>query len=349
MGNILVKTSGDWVEPTIQGFEKEGALQKLLADHPALIPGVSAQAKTVREFQSLAGKSDIVVVDATADITLVECKLARNPEVRREVIGQLFDYAARLWRMGIDDFEAQWVTRTGKSIFDPDVGIDPELRETLAANLAERRFRLVLAVDSINEPLRTMVEYVHGITAMTIEVIAVAYEFYEHDGVQILTPRTYGEELAETKPLPAPPIPPKMWTADEYRRWLTKNEPGTVANFDDLIAKTQIIPMIWASGRGETPSGILTLQPVNGLVARPLQLATMNGKATLVLNFLSWVAARERAGADAGPVTDLKNAWLAIDELNRQMDEILTKPGARYREVSLVDLTPAGITAMVDA
>ena len=52
---------------------------------------------------------DIVVLDSNGDITLVECKLAKNPEGRREMIGQLFDYAARLWRMGLEDFEFQWL------------------------------------------------------------------------------------------------------------------------------------------------------------------------------------------------------------------------------------------------
>ena len=43
------------------------------------------------------GKADVVIVDASGDITVVECKLAANPEIRRRVVGQLLAYSSAIW------------------------------------------------------------------------------------------------------------------------------------------------------------------------------------------------------------------------------------------------------------
>jgi hypothetical protein len=68
MNGVLIRQGdGTWREPAYA------------AEHPDLIPGVSAAAKSCREFGSEVGPADIVVVDANGDLTLVECKLATNP------------------------------------------------------------------------------------------------------------------------------------------------------------------------------------------------------------------------------------------------------------------------------
>jgi hypothetical protein len=50
------------------------------------------------------GSADLVGVNSSGDITIVECKLHSNPEIRREVVGQLMAYASGLWRMTYDNF-----------------------------------------------------------------------------------------------------------------------------------------------------------------------------------------------------------------------------------------------------
>ena len=97
---------GSWSEPSTRGYVDEDALQALLAAHPDLLPGVTGDPAVCREFQSGVGPADLVVVDAEGSITLVECKLAANRQVRREVIGQVLDYASRLWRMPVEAFTA---------------------------------------------------------------------------------------------------------------------------------------------------------------------------------------------------------------------------------------------------
>lgn len=118
MVDVLVRRNQeDWREPEKTGYTDESHLQSILLEHPWLIPGVQRNARVCIEFQSGVGPSDVVAIDLENGLTLVECKLASNREVRREIIGQILDYASRFWHMSVEDFDAQWALRTGCSIF----------------------------------------------------------------------------------------------------------------------------------------------------------------------------------------------------------------------------------------
>ena len=95
-GMLIHQGSGPWLEPEVAGHALESELQELLAMHPELIPGVSPEAKICLEFQLEVGPADIVVVDVSGEVTLVECNLASNPQSRREIVGEMFDFASRL-------------------------------------------------------------------------------------------------------------------------------------------------------------------------------------------------------------------------------------------------------------
>lgn len=57
MSGILIRQGdGSWLAPADAGYALESELQEILASHPELIPGVSAAAKTCREFQGLGPK-----------------------------------------------------------------------------------------------------------------------------------------------------------------------------------------------------------------------------------------------------------------------------------------------------
>lgn len=49
-------------------------------------------------------RADLVGVDGGGRITIVECKLRANPQIRREIVGQVPAYAGAIWQMGTDDF-----------------------------------------------------------------------------------------------------------------------------------------------------------------------------------------------------------------------------------------------------
>jgi len=195
---MLVRSVGESRQaPQQVGYLGEAEMQRMLADQPSLVPGVSAQAAAAQEFQSGVGPSEVVVVDVDGSVTVVECKLASNVEVRRKIVGQVLDYVARLWRMPIADFEARWRACSG------GVGVLASLDEQAVADLTttleQGFFRLVLAVESINEDLRTIVEFLNAHTTEQVTVLALELRRASHGGFDILTPRTFGGELARAK------------------------------------------------------------------------------------------------------------------------------------------------------
>jgi hypothetical protein len=116
---LLIRKRGEsaWHAPKVTVYENERALQMLLLQSPDLLPGPRHEAMVmVDEMAVAAGYIDVVGVDPEGAITLAECKLKANPEIRRQVIGQVFAYAASRWRMSYDEFDQAFAARAHKSL-----------------------------------------------------------------------------------------------------------------------------------------------------------------------------------------------------------------------------------------
>lgn len=283
---ILIRDSaGGWREPTGSGYESEAALQVILFAHPSLIPGVGDGAVACREFQSTAGPADILVVDGEGALTVVECKLASNPQVRREVIGQVLDYASRLWQMPIDEFERLWrrADREGRSPFtelDDDEG---RIRSAVQDNLNAGRMNLVLAVDQLNDDLRRIVEFFNTITAPNTGIIVVEFKrvFDSDVGIEILIPNSYGKELVEAKSIAERTWRP-AWSATEYQEWCDANDPAGSDVIRALIARAKEVGFELVGGSAATPSLLFHLSvPGQGRVV-PIALYTSRDRGALI-------------------------------------------------------------------
>ena len=77
----------------------EAYIQALVHEHPACLPIAeidpmfSGPVAICTELNTLAGPIDNFMVTPSGLPVLVECKLWRNPEARREVVSQILDYA----------------------------------------------------------------------------------------------------------------------------------------------------------------------------------------------------------------------------------------------------------------
>lgn len=83
-----------------------------------------------------AGYLDNLFVTPTGGLVLVECKLWRNPEARRQVLAQAIDYARCLVGWGYEDLERAIATallpdgsRPNRTLWDM-VSPNPELDES---------------------------------------------------------------------------------------------------------------------------------------------------------------------------------------------------------------------------
>lgn len=203
--------SPDWLTPSPAAFAKERELQRLIADSPSLLPGVDEPTAVAEEVRVPgAGRADVVVVDAKGEITIVECKLVKNPEMRRWVIGQVFSYAAGLWKLNYQDFERGFAAR-GTALKKPFTDVpdwrEATFRNTVSQNLADGAFRLIITVDEITEKLKRTVVFLNSHTSPEVSLLALELPNVADEGMRSPVPKVYGENSAEIGAL-RPPWPP---------------------------------------------------------------------------------------------------------------------------------------------
>jgi hypothetical protein len=216
---LMVRRGEKWRPMSVQPYGNEDELQQLLHETPSLLPGVSPSAIAGRELEVPdVGFVDLMVIDVDGSITLVECKLRSNSQIRREVVGQILAYASGLWRMPYLEFEGRFARASGAAIDTiaavSDVAGDEERDETVPANVAEAlaagRFRLCIAVDEITDELRDIVEFLNTHSSEGIEVVLFEVGIVTDGDVQVLVPRTFGGESARLKETSAGPK--RRWT-----------------------------------------------------------------------------------------------------------------------------------------
>lgn len=198
----LVRRGGEkWRKPANVGYPKEAQLQRLIWETPHFIPGFSDEGSVVvREFRAGTGSVDVVCVDGDGNVAVVECKLARNSQFRKYVVGQALWYASSLWRLSYDEFDEAFRARAGQSLAESLSRVLAEewdeegFRAAISLNLEEGNFYVVVAVDEIDEELKGIIEYLNEHTLPSTRVLALELAWAQDGDVELLFPRVYGEE-----------------------------------------------------------------------------------------------------------------------------------------------------------
>lgn len=212
----LLNPDGGLVEMTEQPYATEGLLQKLLEDHPNLLASDQLEGEEPRrwllvsrelavpgeEGAAARGYLDHLFLDQNAIPTLVEVKRSSDTRIRREVVGQMLDYAANgvvYWP--VERLRDQFEERCRKEGRDPvavlteilSPGADPEeFWQTAKTNLQAGRIRLVFVADVIPVGLRRIVEFLNE-QMDPAEVLAIEIRQYVGAGRTTLVPRLVGQ------------------------------------------------------------------------------------------------------------------------------------------------------------
>jgi len=199
------------VESNAYGAETE--LQELLATSPDVIsmdeirPGAGPLVAAVREFYLPVGAIDILAFTARGDIAIIECKLAKNTQAKREVIGQILDYAAHVWDMSYEELDQSIQNMTNRSLADlvHEQSNDPEWDEEefrANVNLALDRgnFILTIAVNEINEELNRIVRYVNSAGSPAFSFAALEMRRFQKSKTEMLVPHVFGPAHTPSKP-----------------------------------------------------------------------------------------------------------------------------------------------------
>lgn len=244
----------------------EDEMQKLVASFPELISDAAGELLLIKREQSVADSLDgpgrwsidHLFVTRLGIPVLVEIKRAVDTRLRREVVGQMLEYAANAsayWQPGmlaasfaatcevlnIDSEKtlASFIGSSETSGFWDQVG----------SNLRSGRMKLFFVADVIPRELARIVEFMND--QMEADVRAVELRWYTgEDGRQTLSPRVIGETERSAASKPArrgalPPVTIDEWVAAKIAPFGEKSVKAS-SIFRDIIQR--------AGGVVETPT-----------------------------------------------------------------------------------------------
>lgn len=195
------------------GFPDEASLHALVEQAPHILPLAGGPRLVVlgREVLLGANWADLIAVEPSGRLAILEIKLAKNAEARRAVVAQVLTYAAYL--RGMDpvtlDREVLGVhlrkrgyETLAQAVADGDQegAFDAAIfGETLANSLAEGRFRLVLVLDEAPPELVRLVGYLGAVAdKLIIDLVTVAT--YSVGGSQVVVPQRVDAEREPEPP-----------------------------------------------------------------------------------------------------------------------------------------------------
>ena len=224
---IFLTSGTDLVVLTQQPYVKEDVLQRALAEHPDVIAGPttsgarSGNLLLVRREMGVPGAEgggaiwslDHLFLDADGVPVIVEVKRSSDTRIRREVVGQMLDYAAngvKYWpvemlRAAVDK-AAEEDDKTGDDLITalrPD--LDPEeFWKTVEANLGAGRIRMLFVADALPAELVRVIEFLNE-QMNPAEVLGVELR---HMSAVEASPTFPG--LSAVPPLPSPSRPSEV-------------------------------------------------------------------------------------------------------------------------------------------
>ena len=207
----------DLVEMAEEAYASEDLLQELLAKYPNLLAGDQIDATEPRRWllvsreMSLASEEDgagrwsvdHLFLDQDAVPTIVEVKRSTDTRIRREVVGQMLDYAANAvvywpverlrarFEAGREDHEHALT----ELLEDTEADLEG-FWQKIKTNLQAGRVRLIFVSDEISTELRRIVEFLNE-QMDPAEVLAVEIKQYvsRNSNLKTLIPRVIGQTV----------------------------------------------------------------------------------------------------------------------------------------------------------
>jgi len=200
------------VELNESKFINENQFQELLENYPKLISGSQINPDNPRKWllisrefgvpDELNGSNkwslDHLFIDQDGIPTLVEVKRSSDTRIRREVVGQMLDYASNA--------VTYWSISEIKNKFEKSCNfnnIEPEIKlleildetesvekfwETVDLNLKAGKIRMLFIADKIPKELQRIIEFLNE-QMSPAEVLGVEIKQFGNDNLKTLVPR----------------------------------------------------------------------------------------------------------------------------------------------------------------
>jgi hypothetical protein len=337
-------------------YQNEDLLQTLLEKYPELLAGEQITPPPPRRWllisrevsvpdEERGGQNmylDHLFLDQDGIPTLVEVKRSSDVRIRREVVGQMLDYAANAvvyWPL--EEVRTRFELACESRQEDPaaviathiQTGIDDGEAVELfwnqvKTNLQAGRIRMVFVADSIPPQLRRVVEFLNE-QMDPAEVLAVELRQFVGQGIKTIVPRIIGQTAEAGKK--------KGSTQRETRQWDEISFFAELAQQGDIAVTVARRILVWARehnthvywGKG-TVTGSFAPTYVHHEIKHPLFAVWTRGRLESYFSMLK----------NRRPFKDDKKRQEIVDRFN-EIDGISLPPDALNRQPSLALTTLA--------
>jgi hypothetical protein len=182
---------------------QEKWLQDLIHKNPQVLPideiesGFAPLISLGREIFTAVGYIDNLYISPNGYLTIVETKLWRNPEAKREVVGQIIDYAKELSTWTFSKLNesvkvsSQLLNNNTKGIIDLikefdliDENQEQIIIDNIERNLKRGRFLLLIVGDGIRESVEDMVDYLSSTPQIQFTLGLVELQVYKNPNIE---------------------------------------------------------------------------------------------------------------------------------------------------------------------
>jgi hypothetical protein len=278
-GIFLIQSDGSLVELSEQSYDSENLLQELLAKYPNVLSGNQPTSSErprrwlliKREMGIPDGENtndrwsiDHLFLDEDGVPSLVEVKRSSDTRIRREVVGQMLDYAANaIVYWPTERIQAEIESEASRQGLDSDMLIQEFIGEDrntadfwqkVKTNISTGKIRLVFVADKIPKELQRIVEFLNE-QMSPAEVYAVEIKQYTGHGVKSLVPRVIGNTTdAEFRKSAGAILEKKLWDENSFLEVLAERKNKKEIETTKQIfawAKDRNLRIAWGSGTSD--------------------------------------------------------------------------------------------------
>ncbi|MFN7946608.1 MAG: hypothetical protein U0Z53_14755 [Blastocatellia bacterium] len=309
-GVFLIQDDGQLIEMNEQAYASEDLLQQLLARYPSLLAGEQIDKEAPRRWVLVSREMSVpseedgsgrwsvdhLFLDQDAVPTIVEVKRSTDTRIRREVVGQMLDYAANAvvyWP--VETIRARFEARCQAENADPSqelgnlmgTDLDPEqFWQRAKTNLQAGKVRLIFVADEIPDELRRVVEFLNE-QMDPAEVLAVEIKQYVGKGLKSLIPRVLGQTADAQRKKSGASRESRQWDEDSFLSDLECKKGGEEAvTARKIIAwsKEHFSRIFWGSGKQN--SSFIPVLDCQGLSHFPIAIYR-SGQAEIRFQYMN--------------------------------------------------------------
>ena len=262
---ILLRNSPEACWQKLEPFEFGGPdgekkLESLLEKSPDLLTTEGGKPILFFKAQATLGNNavDLLGVDADGMIVIVECKLGANREARRMVVGQILEYAGQLRGTSYRDFEKMLTGSSDLSLMEmarqhvsEDAWSEETFRTGVERGLELGDFRLVIAINGMNDELKRIIEYLKVRGGVRLEALELQQFTDVTSGVEALVPEIYGLPGRTVGPTPTRVSRAWNWEsfeADAAQKGLDSERIKAIKEFHDRLRTDLRAEIKWGTG-----------------------------------------------------------------------------------------------------